>query len=172
MFLTRFATGLALLAVTATVAACGGSSNDSGDSQTDRTDAALAYTSCMRDQGIDMPDPQADGNMVLKADSGIDPNSEEFKAAQEECGDIMDDAMSKGGPQDNEEVQDQMLDFAACMRGQGIDFPDPKVEDGKVLIGPGPSGEKVDKATMERATKACEDKMPEGLGRPGSPPSE
>jgi hypothetical protein len=52
-------------------------------------DAALAHARCMREHGIDFPDPTFDENggaqVRIGRGSGIDPESPKFKAAQEEC---------------------------------------------------------------------------------------
>jgi hypothetical protein len=60
---------------------------------------ALAFAKCMREHGVDMPDPQfsGDGNFGIAISSGpddssnsggppFDPNSQEFKDANEACG--------------------------------------------------------------------------------------
>jgi len=171
MFRKKLATVAALALVTTFVAACGGGEDSGDEAGQDRTDAALAFSECMRDNGVDMPDPQADGSMMLDENSGIDPNSDEFKAAQEECGSIMEDAMPEPDPEQMAEVKDQLLEFAECMRGEGIDFPDPQVDGGRVMMGPGPGSEgDVDEPAMRAAQEACEDLMPErgGPAGPGS----
>jgi hypothetical protein len=63
-------------------------------------DAMLGFAQCMRDHGIDFPDPVFEGGGVSIAiggpdgEGGIDPMSDEFRAAQEECAEGMPD----GGP--------------------------------------------------------------------------
>jgi hypothetical protein len=63
-------------------------------------DAMLGFAQCMRDHGIDFPDPVFEGGGVSIAiggpdgEGGIDPMSEAFQAAQEACG----KAMPEGGP--------------------------------------------------------------------------
>ena len=57
-------------------------------------DRMLAYSQCMRDQGIDFPDPVFEGGGAMiqlggPDGGGPDPNSEAFKAAEEACADIM-----------------------------------------------------------------------------------
>ena len=65
----------------------------------DPAEAALQFAQCMREHGIDMPDPQfsGDGNFGIAISSGpddssnsggppFDPNSQEFKDANEACG--------------------------------------------------------------------------------------
>jgi hypothetical protein len=50
-------------------------------------DAMVAFAKCMREHGIDMPDPTGDGLTVRrdKDGGGPDPDSEEFKAAEQAC---------------------------------------------------------------------------------------
>lgn len=45
-------------------------------------DEALRMARCMRAHGVDMPDPKADGAMLMRAD----PNSATFARAQKACG--------------------------------------------------------------------------------------
>jgi hypothetical protein len=60
-----------------------------GDRQIDpaERDAMVAFAKCMREHGIDMPDP-TDGGLTVRRDKdggGPDPDSEEFKAAEQAC---------------------------------------------------------------------------------------
>lgn len=45
--------------------------------------ALREFTACMRDNGIDMADPEADGTLTMPA--GVDPESAEFEDAQNQC---------------------------------------------------------------------------------------
>ncbi|HTU15948.1 MAG TPA: hypothetical protein VMF31_12210 [Solirubrobacterales bacterium] len=163
------------LAVLATVllVACGGGGGD-GDSEEElskkREDAMLAFTECMRENGVDMPDPQPDGSMMMTTESGIDPNSQEFKDAQEACGQILEDARPEGAERMTEPPE-EMLEYAECMRGEGVDFPDPDFDGGRVTMGPGPGGS-VDEEAMKRADEACHDILPEGGFMRGGPAGE
>jgi hypothetical protein len=67
--------------------ACGAPGGGDGPAQIDpkARDAMLAYAKCMRDQGIDMPDPGADGGLELRRGEGPNPESAEFKAADKAC---------------------------------------------------------------------------------------
>jgi hypothetical protein len=48
--------------------------------------AMLKYARCMRSHGVTkFPDPQADGALVIGRNAGVDPNTRQFKAAQEAC---------------------------------------------------------------------------------------
>jgi hypothetical protein len=85
-----------MLALMLTVAACGGdeghgvASLGDGDQTTtspgggDPQQAALAYARCMRQQGIDIPDPMPDGGIDERG-IGVDPDGPKFKAAEQAC---------------------------------------------------------------------------------------
>jgi hypothetical protein len=53
-------------------------------------DALLDFAKCMREHGVDMPDPQFEGGRVTMQlggpGEGVDPSSDVFQAAQEACG--------------------------------------------------------------------------------------
>ena len=127
----------------------------------------LEYAQCMRDNGIDMPDPQfdEDGGVTRSAsrpDSGIDPESEEFKAAEEECRPIMEEVRPdmELSPEEQAEMQDRLTAMAECMREQGHDMPDPQVDDdGGVRVtrgGPasGSGGDGAERRTARRGVRA------------------
>jgi hypothetical protein len=62
-------------------------------------DQMLKFSKCMRDHGIDFPDPKFEGGGVSIAlgengSAPIDPTSDEFQAAQEACG----SELPGGGP--------------------------------------------------------------------------
>lgn len=69
-------------------------------------DQMLAFSKCMRDHGIDFPDPVFEGGNVsislgaLDGGEGADPSSEAFLAAQEACSADLPDGgpFSIGGP--------------------------------------------------------------------------
>jgi hypothetical protein len=63
----------------------------------EQVDAMLAFATCMRDHGIDFPDPVFDGGGMTvqvggdEGAGGIDPMSETFQEAQEACAAEMPD---------------------------------------------------------------------------------
>jgi hypothetical protein len=162
----------------ATTGASDPSTTVAGDeSPADPEEAMLEYTQCMRDQGIDLPDPvrveSADGGrteggvIAINADAaddgaGIDPRSDEFNEAQEACGSIMDDVIGdiEIDPEQEAEMRERLLDYAECMREQGIDYPDPVFEDGRVTVGVGPVDMDMDE--FEQANEACREIMGDG----------
>src|ERR671931_1377310 len=54
-------------------------------------DKALRHAQCMRDHGVDFPDPTfgANGRVTLKLGSGLDPRSAAFQAAEKACGKLL-----------------------------------------------------------------------------------
>jgi hypothetical protein len=167
---------IALTAVGAAIAlaACGGSSDDQASAQQSFQDAALKFAQCMRDNGVDVPDPQpGQGGIQIQAgQNGIDPNSETFRKAQSECQHFMRDAIPEDQRPDPTEMRDQLTKLAQCMREHGVDMPDPQVNsDGTVEFGspPGSSsgGNMPDPndPDFENARRACEQET--GVGGPG-----
>jgi hypothetical protein len=151
---------LAVASLAGTVTACGGSGGDddasddvasldeASDEATDATtagtagpedmaDAVVAFAECMREHGIDMPDPQINGDGgIAIAIEGTPGNEAEMEAAQEACEPIMENARGdmEVDPEQEAEMQAQLLEFAECMREHGIDMPDPQFQgDGRVL---------------------------------------
>jgi hypothetical protein len=81
--------------------ACGGLlGGGDGGRQLDpaERDAMVAFARCMREHGIDMPDPTGDG-LTVRRDKGRgpDPDSEEFKAAERACDHFLADLRPGGG---------------------------------------------------------------------------
>jgi hypothetical protein len=147
-----------------------GGGGDGGGNQS-MEDAAVEYAECMRENGIDMPDPQvSDGRVRVGGPggggAGFDPNSEEFQAAQEACQSILQEAGGQQGQADPEQVA-EMRDRAAamgdCMRSRGYeDFEDPQVDDngGIRMTGNGP--ENGDDEQFQTDLSECEEES--GMG--------
>jgi hypothetical protein len=118
------------------VGACGeeaGAGDGTGTEASDRGDelqeAGLKYAQCMREHGIDMPDPQRVGKGGIKLSGGkVDFNDPKMKSAQSACQKYM---QIGGGetldPAKRAKLQESALNYARCMRGQGVDMPDPKL---------------------------------------------
>ena len=172
----------AFAAVTLLTAACGGGDGRSGvaslsdtTSTTEKSapggggtsasgisaefeDAMVAFAKCMRENGVDFPDPGSGGGLIIGPDSDIDPEDAEFKAAEAECKPILDEA-EKSMPKPSEEelasMRDQMLTFAKCMRDEGVDFPDPEFGEGGSVKGP--AGDR-DDPDFKAAEETCSEK--------------
>jgi hypothetical protein len=166
------------LAATAALAlgACGsgGNDNNSGSPQAKAEDkafeGALKFAKCMREHGLEVPDPQRGPNGGITQKMGKDKGERigegKMEAAQKDCEHFMEGG---GGPSedpaDQAKRQDAFIAYAKCMRGHGIDMPDPQFEGNKVkmTIGrPGKSnGPNPESATFKAAEKACHPKLAE-----------
>lgn len=105
---------------------------DSIDATLAADEAALEFSQCMRDQGLDFPDigVNTEGNPDIGEafqNSDVQPRSEEFRDAIQECGDILQGAGFGGGRgrlADNTEIQDAFVEFSECIRDEGFDVGD------------------------------------------------
>lgn len=147
------------------VAALGGSASasPSATSSLSPYQQGLEFSACMRSHGItNFPDPtsQGSGGVTLKLDknSGIDPNSSQFQAAQQACHALQPGGQAgKGGSFDPAKI----APWAACIRKHGVpNFPDPTNtgEGMKIAL---PAG--IDPNTLQPAMQACQSLNPGGM---------
>jgi hypothetical protein len=155
------------------LSACGADEPAAQDREQANRDAMLAYTQCMREQGIDMPDPEPGQQGIrLMAPEGVSP--EEMEKAEQACRKHLDEIKPPElSEEQQKEFQEAALAHARCMREHGIDMPDPTFgEDGRAEIrverrGDGAQGPAPGDPKFEKAQEACRDKLPFG----GEPPS-
>jgi hypothetical protein len=143
---------------------CGGSEDDAGGDGGDAgaapaaaSDPALRYSECMRANGVpDFPDPE-DGRLMLRAGpGGIDPNAPGFAEAQEACKELAPSGPAAGGAQ-ADAMEARVLEYARCMRENGVpEFPDPKVDGGRVQMRL-PQGVQEDSPAFQRAQSECQE---------------
>ena len=89
----------------------------------------LNFAQCMREEGINFPDPTFDIDGNPQFDNLEIENEEEFENAFENCEDILRNALPEQfdlDPEVEAALVDASLEFSQCMRDEGIDFPDPK----------------------------------------------
>jgi hypothetical protein len=171
------------LALALAVAACGRGNNTNGVASLNGSDkptatttasnskdprqAALEFARCMRQHGIDMPDPQFSGNKITQSIRGgpgkMGPDDPKFKAAQQACQKYAPDGGQLTKP--NPQQQQQLLQFARCMRQHGIDVPDPGPNGGGIVVkrgsgGNGRNGPNPDDPTFKAAQQACQKYLP------------
>ena len=144
----------------------------------------LAFAVCMREHGVDFPDPvvEADGTVTFGfrpgggggglqrlGEIGRDPD---LPAARDACSGMLEGlAFGPGtGGIDLIEIQDRLLEFARCMRDNGVDMADPDLSrfgpggnDGDQ--GAGPFGE-IDRDDPDIATAfaVCQQELPQAAG--------
>jgi hypothetical protein len=147
------------------LAACGGGEDpdlSSADERGEMREAALDFAQCMRENGVDMPDPTAGGGIRLQAGPGSGNNPQTVERAQEECREHLE---AIDPPEISEEQQrefkEQALKFARCMREQGIDMPDPTFgEGGRVQQRIGPGGINPEDPRFQEAEEECSQYRP------------
>lgn len=145
----------------------------------DPEEALLAYTQCMREEGIDLPDPdftpapegEEGGGRFEFGLGGADPNDPDFQAAQEKCQPNLQAMRGSIDPEEREALEDAALEFARCMREKGFDVPDPEFSEGGgggMLFGPDANLDPEDPETRAAMDECREDA---GLGNgPGGGP--
>ncbi len=147
-------------------------------------DAILAFAACMRENGIeDFEDPEFDENGGIifgfrdQAEAG-EVDRDTIRQAMDACREHLDGLAFGPGSVDRSEIEDTMYEFAACMRDNGYDMPDPEFGtpgEGNGQGG-GPFGE-IDPAdpAYQAAFDVCEEvfggsiRLP-GTGGPGGGP--
>lgn len=113
----------------------------------DDVDQMRAYAKCMREHGVDMPDPEVsqDGGIGMSVNGG---DKAKVDKADKECKHLMPNGgePEKASPED----LDRMRKEAQCLRDHGIDVKDPTMDDPGIRIeGSGPDDDKFQKAMEE-----------------------
>ena len=137
------------------IASAGGAAakpSASASGTVDRQEAQLKFAQCMREHGVDMPDPGPDGRIRITSKKGDQATTEK---AMQDCQHIMKDAIGDKLGGGDPEARDRMVKFAQCMREHGIDVPDPAPGQGIQL-----KIKKGQEKALEEAQKACEEFAP------------
>jgi len=132
---------------------------------------ALAFAQCMRDNGVDFPDPtvNADGSPDFAGafgrgqDGGFDPNDTSFQDAMTACGDLMDGLQigPGSGNFDTDTISEAMYSYTQCLRDEGLDVGDITLDSMRPGGGPG--------AGTGDATDATQPTAAPGGDRPDAP---
>ncbi|AHH99091.1 hypothetical protein GCM10010174_68530 [Kutzneria viridogrisea] len=155
------------LLVLSLLAGCGGGTGDNGvaslngskvtstgkaadsDVPTDPDKKALKFAQCLREHGMDVPDPKpgSGGGMMMPA----------LPADASEAADKAMDACKKYAPvgdidPNDPKVKEKELKFAKCMREHGVDTPDPGSGQGQML--------NADDEKTRKALEACGMQVP------------
>lgn len=138
---------------------------------------AFAFADCLRDEGLDVNDPTVnpDGTVNLQSlfGGGAPPAGADTEAALDTCGSMLDGA--NFGPAangfDQTEIQDQLVEFAGCLRDQGLDVRDPDISGGIAAAAGGPEalfGLDIQDPQYEDQVSACSDILAFGPGAANS----
>ena len=148
-------------------------------------DALFEFTACMRENGLEIEDPtvDAEGNLEFRFRGGAGPQDATFdreaaQAARSACSGLLEGVALGFGRGDLTELQDNLFDFAACMRDNGYDMPDPDFSnfgggggggsgEPGALVGPFGDIDQSD-PDFEAAAEACSEILA-GFGRVGGP---
>ena len=109
----------------------------------DRTEGLLVFAQCMRDNGIEMDDPQTGpgdgggpgGGFLRPPDgAGFDELGDDFLVARAACSAILEAARPELDPEAEQERLEQELVLAQCFRDNGYElYPDPVIgSDGRL----------------------------------------
>jgi hypothetical protein len=148
-------------------AGSGAQPSASATTEVEQGEALRRFAQCMRDNGVDMPDPEVQpggGVIMRRRGTNVDPNDDKFQAAMQKCRTLL----PNGGvpPTMSPEQLEQMQKFAKCMRDNGIDMPDPDPATGGVRIQRSAGAIDPESQKFQDAMKACEHLRP-AMGRRG-----
>lgn len=130
------------------VATAGGGTAAATPSPLDKAEANRRFARCMREHGVEVPDPGPDGNLQMGGDIDRGKATGAMSACQQ--------LLPNGGTLSNlsPEQLDQARAFAKCMREHGIDMPDPDPASGIAdLLGNGAID--VNSPAFRDAANAC-----------------
>jgi hypothetical protein len=131
------------------------SASAGGNAPINGQDAQLKFAQCMRENGVNMPDP-APGQPARIPDTGV--SQSKLEAATKTCQPLLQAAGGQIDPNDPA-VQDAMVKFTKCMREHGVNIPDPG-PNGQMQV---PTGVSQDK--LQQAQQQCNKYMPGGGGQ-------
>lgn len=141
------------------VATAGGGRSSSAPAA-DEAGQRLKFAQCMRAEGVDLPDPKADGMVAIPAEEagkGETAESRKMQAAMEKCRTLL----PNGGepPKMTPEDVAKLRELAKCMRDNGVpDFPDPDPVTGALEMKAG------DDSALRKATEKCHGVGPDRIG--------
>ncbi|TDD25815.1 hypothetical protein E1218_14185 [Kribbella turkmenica] len=114
-----------------------------------RDEKAIKFTQCLREQGLDVPDPEPGKGPMLKFDRNSGVTREKVQQAMDACKEF--NPQGEGGP--NPQQEENGRKFAECMRENGVEkFPDPKPGQRGIMIGPGVA----DDPDFQQAQETCQ----------------
>ncbi len=160
---------LPLAVASLAVAACGtGGSDDAtggGPNQQQVRDAGLKFAKCMRNHGVDMPDPQTSkgGGIMMSGPEMGKVDKPTLDRAQKACQKILESVRPPElSNEDEQKLKERALKFARCMRDEGIDYPDPTFQSGGGMTQGLERGTRPDDPRFRDAMEKCSKYQPDG----------
>ena len=167
---------LPLAAASIALGACGGgdpATAGTGDRQAEFREAALKFAKCMRQHGVDMPDPQpGQGGRITMGGPGTGPQDKsKMDAAQKACQKILASVKPpEMSAEQEQKFKSQALKFARCMREHGINMPDPQFQGGGRITQRMQEGIDPNSQRFRDATEACAKGQSGRFGIQAGPP--
>jgi hypothetical protein len=162
---TQLAALSLLLVAVASVAvtACGGASPRATGVNATATDNAVKFARCMREHGVNLPDPVPGKAAQIKI-----ANPQALETAQSACARYREAVHIT--PAERAAHLQAALKFSRCMRSHGVNLPDPTVNGGGVgvTMKAGPGSVNPSSAVFEAAQKACQGLMGKSLPKGGA----
>lgn len=169
---------VASLATVAALPAADASAGSSPDTALSDEDAVLAYVECMRDEGIDLPDPVVADDGTIGFDTAgisVDPTSSAFTTANEACEHLLEGADIAISNDEMTAFRDAFQRFTDCLREEGLDVGDFTFGDGNArrvvtgggdlidLVAPAIDGLDPSNPTHQAAVDQCEPTLSEAF---------
>jgi hypothetical protein len=143
------------------VASAGGTSSQAagdGGEELSQDEMGVKFAQCMRENGVDMPDPEPGKGIQLKV--GPETSQETVQAALEACREY--NPQENGSGQADPRREAAVREFAQCMRDNGVEaFPDPAPGGPGIRLTP-EVGQDPD---FETAKQACQEHLAAAGGR-------
>jgi hypothetical protein len=145
------------------IASVGGNSQPPSTSSTQQgntDEQPRKFAKCMRDNGVNVPDPGPDGGMGGM--QGVDRTSPAFQKAMDACRSMLPGGgdLSKLDPK----MLDQLTQLTKCLRDNGLDVPDPD-PNSPTLGMEGMANLDRESPAFKKAMEACKDKIPGRFGQ-------
>jgi hypothetical protein len=135
-------------------------SSSSPQAASGQQNGAIAFSQCMRSNGVPkFPDPASGGAIPKVALQQLGVSSSQFQAAQSACRHLLPNGGSGPSPAQVQQVKVQSLEFSRCVRSHGVpNFPDP-ASDGRI---PDPATVGINQGSpkFESANQACREYRP------------
>ncbi|MER7211814.1 hypothetical protein ABT340_32565 [Streptosporangium sp. NPDC000239] len=148
--------GAVTIAAALVLTGCGttdsGRNAQTGTGTPNAQDQGVAYARCMRENGVKMPDPDRPGAVTIPKPG----NTAALQAAMKACRQYLPvKAQEKmGGSED----MDRMVAIARCLRGKGVDAPDPQPGQGLTIR------DRLNDPEVRQALLACRKSSSGGAG--------
>ena len=135
------------------------------DDELTMEEGLIAFTECLREQGLEVGDPtvDADGNLQMPPiemsieasdEAGTEVFEREINDKFAACESVLPQmAFTGNNLPEVSEMEDLLVEYAGCMRDNGVDMPDPDFSGGGGMIDLGIS-DPTD-STFQAADEAC-----------------